>query len=71
MDEVWLKPIYFHSSKFYFVEDVAFKLVLLIFTPRYNNKENPVLKWGDCNFFKIVVKICEVIAVFSPEKTKN
>ncbi|RLJ74897.1 hypothetical protein BCL90_3241 [Pedobacter alluvionis] len=44
MNDVWLKPIYFNSSKFYFVEGVAFKLVLLIFTPRYNNKEIPVLK---------------------------
>lgn len=35
---------YFKLSKFYFVEDVAFKLDLLIFTPRYNNKEIPVLK---------------------------
>jgi len=63
------KPIYFHSSKFYFVEGVAFKRVLLIFTPRYNNKENPVLKWVDCNFFKIVVKTDDVTAAFSPGKT--
>ncbi|RBQ07686.1 hypothetical protein DRW42_10905 [Pedobacter miscanthi] len=56
-DDVWLKTIYFNPSKFYFVEGVAFKLLLLIFTPRYNNKENPVLMVGDCNFFKIVVKL--------------
>jgi len=37
--------------KFYFVEVVAFKLVLLIFTPRYNNKENPVLKMRQPHFF--------------------
>lgn len=37
-------------SKFYFVEDVAFKLLLLIFTPRYNNKENPVLKMRQSHF---------------------
>jgi hypothetical protein len=43
MNDVWLKRIYFNSSKFYFVEGVAFKLLLFNFTPRYNNKENPVL----------------------------
>ncbi len=43
MDEVWFKDIYFNSSKFYFVEGVAFKLLLFNFTPRYNNKENPLL----------------------------
>jgi len=43
MNDVWLKRIYFSPSKFYFVEGVAFKLLLFNFTPRYNNKENPVL----------------------------
>jgi len=43
LNDVWLKRIYFNSSKFYFVEGVAFKLLLFNFTPRYNNKENPVL----------------------------
>ncbi|GGI26086.1 hypothetical protein GCM10008119_20890 [Pedobacter mendelii] len=44
-DEVWLESINFNSSKFYFVEDVAFKLLLLIFTPRYNNKENYIFQY--------------------------
>ncbi|KQS39832.1 hypothetical protein ASG14_19370 [Pedobacter sp. Leaf194] len=43
-NEVWRDSNYLHSPKFYFVEDVGFKLLLLIFTPRYNNNENPVLK---------------------------
>jgi hypothetical protein len=64
-DEVWLKAIYFNPSKFYFVEGVAFKLLLLIFTPRYNNKENPVLMAGDCNFFKIVLKFAKLPSFYS------
>ncbi|KQM66051.1 hypothetical protein ASE74_09175 [Pedobacter sp. Leaf216] len=43
MNDVLLKRIYFNPSKFYFVEGVAFKLLLFNFTPRYNNKENPLL----------------------------
>jgi len=49
-NEVWLESKYFYSSKFYFVGDVAFKLLLLNFTPRYNNKENPVLKLRESHF---------------------
>lgn len=69
MNDVWLKCFYFNSSKFYFVEGVAFKLLLFNFTPRYNNKENPVLMWRECNFFKIVVKLAGYRCMIMGEKT--
>ncbi|MGQ7856161.1 hypothetical protein ACUN24_18150 [Pedobacter sp. WC2501] len=61
VNDVWLKRIYFSPSKFYFVEGVAFNLLLFNFTPRYNNKENSVLIGGDYDFFKIVVKLIKLM----------
>ncbi|PWS28978.1 hypothetical protein DHW03_03855 [Pedobacter yonginense] len=56
------------SSKFYFVEDVDFNMVLFNFTPRYNNKENYIFQYKNGTI--IILFFCKIYNSFILNKNQ-